>query len=128
MNNISFKQKFIPAIAWFFVVLYIMCLPGKEIPQVGWLESINFDKLVHVGVFALLTFLFCWPFYKSSFTQKERLSYFLKITIASSVWGLVIELLQKYFIPGRNYDLIDWLADSLGSLIAYIISRKTLMK
>ena len=68
--KISFK-KFIPGIAWFFIVLVLICLPGKEIPKVGWLININFDKAVHVGVFGLLTILFCRPFYKSSFNKKE---------------------------------------------------------
>lgn len=121
--KISFK-KFIPGIAWFFVVLFLTCLPGKDIPQINWLENINFDKVVHIGVFGLLTVLFCWPFYNSSFNKTERLQYFIKIAIATSVWGLTIEFIQKYFIPGRNYDLLDWAADSFGALIAYWFCRK----
>lgn len=123
MKKVSFK-KFLPGIAWFFIVLYIMCLPGKDIPKVAWLESINFDKVVHIGAFALLTFLFCYPFYRSSFSKTERLNYFIKIAIAASLWGLTIEFIQKYFIPGRDYDLLDWAADSIGALIAYLVCIK----
>lgn len=113
-----------PGIAWFFVVLFLTCLPGKDIPQINWLENINFDKVVHIGVFGLLTVLFCWPFYNSSFNKTERLQYFIKIAIATSIWGLTIEFIQKYFIPGRSYDLLDWAADSIGALIAYWFCRK----
>ena len=120
----SFK-KFIPGIAWFFVVLVLICLPGKDIPQVGWLTGINFDKVVHIGVFGLLAVLFCLPFYRSSFTKKERLQYFIKIAIATSVWGLTTEFIQKFFIPSRSFDLLDWAADSIGALIAFwFCSRK----
>lgn len=123
-----FLKKFIPGIAWFFIVLYIMCLPGSDIPSANWLSSIYFDKWVHVGVFALLVLLLCWPFYKSDFNKRERLQYFIKIAIAASIWGLTIEFIQKYFVPGREFDLLDWAADSLGALIAFWFCRKKLIK
>jgi len=121
--NMSFK-KFIPGIAWFFVVMVLICLPGKDIPQIGWLTSINFDKAVHVGVFGLLAVLFCWPFYNSSFSNKERLHYFIKIAIVTSIWGLTTEFIQKFFIPSRSFDLLDWAADSIGALLAFWFCRK----
>ena len=123
MKKLEIK-KFIPGIAWFFVVMIIMCMPGDEIPTVDWLTRISFDKIVHVGVFALLAILFCWPVYRSAFATMERLHYFIKVSIAVSIWGLVIEFIQKYFVPGRSFDLIDWAADSLGALIAYWICSK----
>lgn len=116
--------KFIPGIAWFFIVLYLMCLPGNKIPSVGWLSKIYFDKWVHLGVFALLVLLFCWPFYNSSLTPKERLQYFIKIAIAASIWGLATEFIQKYFVAGREFDLFDWIADSLGAIIGFWFCRK----
>ena len=121
--KISFK-KFIPGIAWFFVVLVLISLPGEEIPNIGWLTGINFDKAVHVVVFGLLTVLFCWPFHNSTVNKTERLHYFIKIALATSVWGLATEFLQKYFIPGRFFSLLDWAADSAGALIAYWFCRK----
>ncbi len=125
--KISFK-KFIPGIAWFFVVLFLICLPVTEIPEVTWLDKIYFDKLVHAGLFAMLTLLFCWPFYNSTFNNKERLQYFIKIAFAVSVWGLTTEFIQKYFISGRAFDLVDWAADSFGAFIAYLFCKKVFTK
>ena len=55
-------KSFLPGIAWFFVVLTLVILPGDDIPQPrGWFEWINliqFDKIVHIGIFSLLSFLF----------------------------------------------------------------------
>ena len=113
-----------PGIAWFFVVLFIMCLPGEEIPTVDWLNRISFDKLVHIAVFGLLAVLFCWPFNKSGLSRRERLQYFIKISMAVSIWGLAIEFIQKFFIPGRSFDLLDWAADSIGALLAYWFCRR----
>ena len=117
-------RKFIPGIAWFFLVLILICLPGQDIPTVDdWLSKIYFDKWVHTGLFAVLAFLFMRPFIRSSLMVKEKWHYVIRIAIATSIWGLTSELIQKYFIPGRNFDLLDWSADSLGSLAALIFSK-----
>ena len=122
--KLSFK-KFIPGIAWFFLITYLLCLPGSEVPEISWTDKIPlFDKWVHAALFGGLTFLFCWPFYRSSFDQKESLHYFIKIAISASILGLAFEFIQKYFIPGRDYDLLDWVADSLGAFIAYWFCRE----
>ena len=122
MKKISFK-KFIPGIAWFFIVLLLLCaFPGKDLPKVDWLTNIDYyDKVVTYWCIWVLTVLFCWPFYKSSFNKQERLQYFLKIAIVASIWGLTMEFIQKFFIPGRSFDLLDWAADSLGAFIAYFL-------
>jgi len=115
-------KKFIPGIAWFFVVLVLMCLPGKDLPPTDWLHIDYVDKWLHISVFGLLVFLFCLPFYKSVFNKEERRMYFIKIALAASVWGLAIEFIQKYFIPGRSFDLLDWAADSVGATLSLLIS------
>jgi hypothetical protein len=122
-NRLSF-YKFLPGIVWFFVVFFIMTLPGKYIPKIAWLNDIYFDKWVHAGVFGLLTLLFCLPFHRSSFTKPHRIYYYIKIAIASAIWGLAMEFIQKFFTPDRTFELLDWAADSLGCFIAYLIAKK----
>jgi VanZ family protein len=123
VNNISFK-KFIPGIAWFFVVLTLMCLPGEDLPPTDWLHINFIDKWAHVAVFGLLVFLFCLPFYKSGYGEIQRKYYFIKITLAVSLWGLTIEFIQKYFVPGRSFDLFDWAADTIGAFITFFICQR----
>jgi VanZ family protein len=122
LKKIAFK-KFIPAIAWFFVVMVLMFLPGEDVPSTDWLHIDYFDKLVHTGIFGLMGFLFSWPFLKSNSTKKQLQRYFLMIAAAVSAWGFVAELIQKYFIPGRSYDLFDWLADTIGALASFLILK-----
>jgi hypothetical protein len=123
MQKIPFK-KFIPGIAWFFIVLVLMCLPGDDLPPTDWLHINFLDKWLHMMVFGLLVFLFCWPFNKSGFENAERKIFFIKIALSVCLWGLALEFVQKYFIPGRSFDLIDWLADSLGAFITYFVCKK----
>ena len=128
MQKISFK-KFWPGIAWFFIVLFLMCIPGNKLPKVDdWLHKIYFDKWIHVGVFGLLCILFCLPFNKSAVLIKKRVEYFMLIAIGVSFYGLMTEFIQKYWIPGRSYDLLDWAADSLGAVIGFLYSKMKFIK
>ncbi len=119
--NIS---KFLPGIAWFLIVLVLICLPGKDVPETPLIEIPGFDKLVHVGLFGGIVFLFCMPFKKLDFSRQDKVNLFIKITLATCVWGLTTEFIQKYFIPGRQFDLMDWAADSLGAIIAFFVCKK----
>jgi VanZ family protein len=128
MKQLSFV-KFIPAIIWFSIVLVLMCLPKYDLPRVNdWFHKIYGDKLIHVGMFGLLAFLFMWPVVKSSLSVNAKTNYFLKTAIAVSVWGLTTEFIQKFFIYGRSFDLLDWAGDTLGALIAWVIVSKRLKK
>jgi VanZ family protein len=117
-------SRFIPAVIWFVVVLVLLCLPGQDIPSSRWFDKIYLDKWVHSGIFGLLALLFMLPFAFSPIRDKEKLQYFIAIAIATSLWGLTTEFIQKYLVTGRNFDLLDWAADSLGAFTSFIICRK----
>jgi hypothetical protein len=127
MQKIPVK-KFLPGIAWFFVVLILTCMPGKDVPKMPWLDGIYFDKWVHAGMFGGLTFLFSWPFHRSGFSAQQRHFYFIKIALAASIWGLIIEFIQKFYVPSRDFELLDWAADSVGVFLAFLICRKYFIK
>ena len=133
-ENISLEnklgaKKFLPGIAWFFVVMVLMFTPGNDLPDVGdWFSQLNFDKLIHIGVFALLAYLFMRPIGKSMLPPKTKAKYFLKIAAATCIWGITTELVQKYIVPGRSFSLLDWAADTIGGLTALYICRKIYLK
>jgi VanZ family protein len=117
-NNIVF-WRFLPGIAWFCIVMVLICLPKEHLPKNKFLLEIAFDKMVHVGCFALLVWLFYYPIAKSGLPAAQKRHYRIKLAIAAVVWGLATELIQRYFVPGRSFDLLDWLADGTGALLAY---------
>ena len=120
--------KFLPGIAWFLLVLILICLPGKSIPQAGWLDFVDFDKFVHAGLFGGMVFLFCRPFRKADLGRDAKINLFIRIAMATCIWGITTEFIQKFFIPGRQFDLLDWAADSLGAIIAFFVSKKFFAK
>lgn len=124
MNNLSIK-KFIPGIAWFFVVLILLCLPGSEIPQPdNWFKIYYVDKIIHFCLFGLLGYLFMKPIAKSDLSQKEKRYYLIKIAITASLWGLTTEFIQRFYIRGRSYELLDWVADTVGVAVALYFSYR----
>ena len=123
MKHISIS-RFIPAITWFFIVLVLLCLPAKDVPTSNWLDILYFDKLIHTAIFGLLALLFMLPFAFSPLKHKKKLQYFIGIAIATSLWGLTTEFIQKYLVSGRSFDLFDWAADSLGAFTSFLICRK----
>ena len=121
--------KFIPGIAWFFIVLGLMCIPGAALPHIDdWFNKIYFDKWIHFGVFAVLTILIGWPFNKSLIPPAKRTQYFLAIALFASAFGYCTELMQKYWIPDRDYEVLDWAADSFGALIGFYFNKKVFNK
>lgn len=42
--------------------------------------------------------------------------------ILGIVYGIAMELVQKYFIPLRSFDLGDITADAIGCIAGYFIS------
>jgi VanZ family protein len=116
--------KFLPAIVWFIFTAVLVFLPGSDIPQASWLDFIYFDKYVHVGIFGGITFLFCLPFFKAQISLHQKIDYFIRISLAVILWGIIVEVIQRFFVPGRSFDLLDWAADSTGTYVAFLISRK----
>jgi hypothetical protein len=102
-------------LAWLWtLVIFVLCwlprqyIPGQEkLPRP--LYVVNFDKIVHAGIFAVFGFL-----WMKALDSKRRAWW-----IAG--WGVVLaivtELGQENRIVNRDCNLPDGLADSAGVLI-----------
>lgn len=110
---------FIPAIVWFIVTTVLLVLPGPDIPSVGFLDKIYFDKWVHAGLFSGMTFLFSYAFIKMQSATKKMLIY---IAIACAFYGVLMEYVQKYFAFERDFDYLDMIADAVGCITGYFLS------
>ncbi len=102
-------------ITWFIITTILLCLPGNQVPTFSFLKFFhNFDKLVHVIIFFLLSILFILPSINSNYK-------YFKISILSSAYGILMEFVQKYYIPNRAFDILDIAADMVGSFLAYLL-------
>lgn len=76
-----------------------------------------FDKVQHSFAYFVLAISFLIAFRKSAMLNSKRS---LHILIASSLYGLGLELAQYSFFPNRYFEWIDAVANVLGVLIGFI--------
>jgi VanZ family protein len=120
--------SFIPGIAWFIVTIFLFCMPGNDLPESDFFPLPYFDKLVHFGMFFLLTALFSWPLRLATIGNVAKKRWFLLIAVVAFAYGIIIEFVQANFVPYRSYDNWDILADGIGCLGAYLWSLNYLLR
>ncbi|MHA4808021.1 VanZ family protein [Flavitalea flava] len=116
-------------VLWTLVIGILLSLPGSVLPQESDFSIPQFDKIIHISLFG--GFVFLWGLYLSSkpiTTPRKLLRLFFLIFILGSIYGIGMEYVQKYFIPNRDFDLADIIADLIGAGLAYGICNLTLVK
>lgn len=80
--------------------------------QVAAPAIVDFDKVAHFAIFGLLATLVA----RAGFPGRRA---WLAVLIVS-LFGLSDEWHQS-FTPGRDVEVLDWVADSLGALVAVAV-------
>ncbi|MBL0152213.1 MAG: VanZ family protein [Chitinophagaceae bacterium] len=106
------------AIIYFIITIILLTIPGSDLPKNDWLDKIWFDKWVHIGLFAIWVWLWC--LYANSTASASSLKkIFIYITITGICYGVIMEFVQRYWIPHRSFDTGDIIADAVGCLLAF---------
>lgn len=102
------------AYIWAAIIFAACLIPGRDVPS---LTIFQYDKLVHFGIFALLSFLFLLQM-KQPTLKKRGLYTFL----ACTAYGYFVEIMQGSGITeGRAFDHLDALADGIGAILGVLI-------
>ncbi|HCL05798.1 MAG TPA: hypothetical protein DHW64_07475 [Chitinophagaceae bacterium] len=122
--------RFIPAFIFLIITIILLCLPGNNgFPGSWWFRKIpQFDKLVHIGMFGMLCFLFHLPAWKSSLQNGARQRWFWLVSVGSIVYGTGMEFVQRELIVNRSFEEADILADSVGALGALALSQTLFLR
>ena len=116
------------AVLWLAIVTTLLCIPGTELPKIKWENKIFLDKWVHIFLFMVLVILWNKSYSGKKGIQVNTRNIFLQIMILGFLYGILMEVMQAYFILNRSFDLIDILADGAGCFIGYLISIKRFAK
>jgi VanZ family protein len=115
-----------PAVIWAFVILVLSILPSKDISSISLLNFEHLDKIAHLFVYFVLVFLLIWGF-KKQYKYIGFRYYGVPIAFAIALsYGLLLEVIQTLFFSYRTGDLLDFVANTIGSLlgsICYIIVK-----
>lgn len=123
MKSITLKNFILP-LAWFAFISVMLTLPGSSFPKETWLNKIYFDKIFHVSIFFILVLLFFWPFTRTTIPESKKKRIFFVIILSAIAYGVIIEFIQKYWIPGRSFELMDIIADASGSILVIIFYKQ----
>ena len=97
-------------------VLYLSLatLPQDAVPAVP-----NLDKVVHVGMYLLLSGMLWAEFLRVSYRKDTPLWHaWVGALVCPILFSGVVELLQAYCTTYRGGDWLDFAANSLGALLA----------
>ena len=111
-KKMKFLRTIYPTLIWFCLIWILSSLPSQHIPSVN---IAFFDKLEHIGVYAVLS---CLLGYWLSFKD-------WKLTIVILIYLVLLLLagLDEYhqtYIPGREVSLYDFMANSAGIIIGFL--------
>jgi VanZ family protein len=118
-------KRTLPAVLWLLAILLATLTPGEQLPETP--DVIGFDKLVHLGLFFILTFLWYRVGRKNRKEKLNKIKFITKYLVFGIGIAILVEYLQR-FIPGRSFDFWDMAANILGGTIGtvcfYILYRK----
>ncbi|HEY4108334.1 VanZ family protein [Puia sp.] len=127
----NFIKKYLSAVyvpvIWTLLIAIAMCIPGSLIPNENKFAIPGFDKLVHLGLFGGFVFLWCLYLTTRRVSFGKLLLGFFCFYMLSNGFGIAMEYVQKYWIPGRDYDLGDIIADMFGAGLGYGLSNLLLL-
>jgi VanZ family protein len=97
------------------LIIAAVLIPGPNLPDV----SIGgFDKVVHMGMFALWAIAVRYDFDTKPFK-------FFIVFLAGIFFSILTEILQL-MIEGRNFDVYDMAADGIGLIAGLLVSGEVL--
>ncbi len=100
----NFLFRWLPVFIYCFLIFYLSSRPGI---------GTSHDKTAHFIVYGVLGFLFARAFRIHLYKMRWVL---LFAFLSASLYGASDEL-HQYFVPGRQCDVYDWLADTIGAFL-----------
>jgi VanZ family protein len=116
-------KSFWPGVIWFLLSCVAFFLPGVALPENDWFGKIELDKIIHIGLFAVMVLLWCLPLFQKPNLLSRLPSLLITIPFVFFGYSIIVEVVQHFFIPGRSFDLVDILADALGCGVGFILVK-----
>ena len=103
--------------AWTVFIFILLTINTGSMESVPLLGIKNLDKLVHIGLFGILAYLWICRYH-----HKGKHAW-IWVLLLCSAYGLGMEFYQEYFTT-REFELNDIFADSFGAAIGAISGKK----
>ena len=107
---------------WTGLIFFLLSMDTSGANEISLLKVYGIDKLIHFGLFAILTFLWGAYFFSRETVHTNLL--ILLIIILASAYGMGMEYYQKFF-TNRSFSYWDGLADAIGSMFGSWAAKKS---
>ena len=117
----TFTKSILPALIWTAIIIFLLVVSVPSSADIPKIRIPHFDKIVHFGLFMILAFLYAWGFKKQrTHIALIKFAFYFAVFIAIVI-GIITELIQAYWIPTRNGDVYDLLADTFGVFFGILL-------
>lgn len=118
-------KYYIPAIICGISIFWLSVTSAADLPET-FKDLFSFDKIAHAFAYGVFTALILGAIYKSKgeISSPER----YLVAAASTLYGVLMELIQYYFFPNRYFEVLDILANIMGIVIVHLIFNLLLNK
>lgn len=110
--------------AWAILILLACGLQPSTLNKLRLEDLFSYDKPIHALLFGTQAWLLIKAYKRKYITYKlgKRIWQFC---LLSAMYGVLIEVLQKWLFVGRSFDYFDMTANTLGCVIVYLVMIKT---
>jgi len=89
----------------------------------SWMDFVSVDKFGHAVVYGILTILILRGFFTKNSKKVLAASTLVLAAVISSAYGVSMEIMQFSFFPNRFFEVLDIIANIIGSIIGVYIFK-----
>lgn len=122
--------KLIPTYLASVIITLVLCyltLVPKPLPNIEN-PFLHFDKLVHILMFFIVYIIYAFDYIRQERQHTLSFSVLLVILMITILLGGFIELAQGTALIHRGCDIWDFVADSIGAILAFVFCRPIMKK
>jgi len=118
------NKQYIKPLGLFLAMLVIITYgslgSGEEAAKMNILKFPNSDKVIHGLMYFLLTVSLIYLMVKR-YNSFQHWKVYLIVLASPILYGLLMELLQYYLTSDRSPELADFIANTGGTLLAFLM-------
>ena len=127
MFKLLFKNKklyiYTPLVIHWISIFFLTTIPTKSFPKIFAYD----DKAKHLIAFLVLSFFLTLALRVQNKYRLLKEKFIVFTLLICSFYGIFDEL-HQLFVPGRSAEVLDWVADFVGTLIGIYLANKIIKK
>ena len=118
-----FIFSFWPSFVWASIILVLSLFSGEKVNQLSIFKIQYADKIAHFGMYFIFSYLIMYGFKNFYLNDivKHRIQAYIFALFISILFGGLMEILQMYLNLARSPEFNDFVADSVGTLLALLL-------